>query len=351
MLRSIALTFLFVIAATNISAANTAGEASFTGAKQLLIGRFDRREAGSARFTWPDSALEFRFTGTGATIAISSNDKARFAVDIDGKVSDLWVDKGNASYTLASGLPSSEHTLRLTRLAESFSTLTGFTSDPSIEGGSLLPAPAAAQRHLLFIGDSITAGYGDEGASKECHYTQDSSNPLLTYAALAAKNLDADHQLIAWSGIGAWRSYGETTPKNPNILTRYQRTLADDPSSHWDSSRYTPDAIVINIGTNDYWNGDPGAEYRRAMQALIAQVQKDYPGKPVFLIVSPMLTNENRASQASVLASLASDKVKVLDLGKIEASEGYGCDYHPNTATHARLGKALTQDLKKDLNW
>jgi len=35
----------------------------------------------------------------------------------------------------------------------------------------------------------------------------------------------------------------------------------------------------------------------------------------------------------------------------IEESEGFGCDYHPSTATHARLGQQLTEVLQTTLGW
>jgi len=323
---------------------------SFTGTNARLIGRFDLTTRGQAKFTWPGSALEFRFQGVNASINIASQMQVRFEVNIDGTTHDLWVNAGNHNYPLASNLAKGTHTIRLTRVNESTAGITAFISDPQVDG-TLLPPTVASNRHLLVIGDSITAGYGVEGTTPSCHYTLDTSNQQLTYAALAANALGADLHAIAWSGIGAWRSYGEKTPVNPTIGVRYPRTLADDPSSLWDKSQYTPDAIMINIGTNDYWQGSVTDDYRAAMANLIAKVQSDYPSKPIYLIVSPMLTAERHAAQKQVLNSLAKDKVKVFDLGESTGAEGFGCDYHPNRVTHARLGKVLEQSLKAELSW
>lgn len=323
---------------------------SFTGEGVRLIGRFDTSEQGQVQFTWPGSTLEFSFEGTEASIAIASNGESRFQVDVDGAVTDVWVTPGEMTYILASDLPHGIHHLRLTRLTESFAVVTRFTSDPQVDG-KLLPAPEPAQKRLLVIGDSITAGYGVEGSSHECSYSIKTSNQQLTYAALAANALDADLHAIAWSGIGAWRSYGEVTPVNPNILTRYQRTLADDSNSIWDTAAYQPDTILINIGTNDYWQGSVTDDYRLGMKALIERVQNDYPEKPIYLILSPMMSGAARDDQAQVFTSLAEENIRVLDLGKIEAEDGLGCDYHPNQVTQTRLGKALEAQLKSDLQW
>jgi lysophospholipase L1-like esterase len=322
---------------------------TFTGINSRLIGRFDQSANGQAKFTWPGSAIEFRFDGTKASINIASPGPVRFVVNVNGKAQDLWTQAGSHNYSLAANLTKGTHTVRVTRVNESTAGMTSFISDPLVDGKLLnVQAP---QKRLLVIGDSITAGYGVEGASQNCHYALDTSNQQLTYAALAANALGADLHAIAWSGIGAWRSYGEKIPVNPSILTRYPRALADDANSTWKTAHYTPDAILINIGTNDYWEGSVTDDYRIAMTKLIAKAQSDYAGKPIYLIVSPMLTNKLHEAQKQVLTSLATDKVKVFDLGESTGAEGFGCDYHPNSTTHARLGKALEKNLKTELNW
>jgi lysophospholipase L1-like esterase len=333
-------------------ASSAVAVSAFSGEHTRLVGRFDLAEAGKARFTWSGSSMEFVFEGSRAQLRIASNERARFEVAVDGSRKDLWLEPGEHIYTLAEGLSQGTHQLRVTRLTESFAIVTAFTSDPLVDG-QLLPAPAAPERRLLVIGDSITAGYGVEGEDQHCHYAHDTSNQQLTYAALAARALGADLHSIAWSGIGAWRSYGEETPVSPNILVRYQRTLANDPDSRWDTAHYQPQAVVINIGTNDYWQGSVSEDYRIGMQALINQVQSDYPQVPLYLMASPMLGGEARESQVEVLKGLANSNAGVTfaDPGRIESGDGLGCDYHPNITTQTRLGEALKTLLAEDLGW
>ncbi len=339
--------FAGTAATTDTKLAVTAN--TFSGINSRLIGRFDQSTTGQAKFTWPGSAIEFRFEGSKASINIASANPVRFSVNVDGKTQDLWTQAGSHSYALATNLTKETHTVRVTRLNESTAGVTSFISDPQVDGKLL--TVQAPQKRLLVIGDSITAGYGVEGANQHCHYTLDTSNQQLTYAALAANALGADLHAIAWSGIGAWRSYGEKIPVNQTILNRYPRALADDANSTWNTAQYLPDAILINIGTNDYWEGSVTDDYRLAMAKLIAKVQSDYASKPIYLIVSSMLTNKVHAAQKQVLNSLAKSKVKVLDLGESSGAEGFGCDYHPNMTTHARLGKELEKNLKAELNW
>lgn len=358
------LLLISLLALTSISCANTphsnektnaalnthAISSSFTGKNSRLIGRFDQNTPGEAKFTWPGSALEFRFEGSQTSIAIASQSKTRFALNIDGQTKDFWTDAGSQTYTLASNLNKETHTVRLTRVTESTAGVTSFTSDPQSDGKLLTPPPAP-NRKLLVIGDSITAGYGVEGSNQSCHYTLDTSTQQLTYAAMAAQTLGADLHAIAWSGIGAWRSYGEKTPINPSMILRHTRTLADDANSKWNPKQYQPNAILVNIGTNDYWEGSVSNDYRDAMVKLINQIQIDYPNKPIYLIVSPMLGQNVHLAQKQVLQTLTNKNIKVFDLGENNGSEGFGCDYHPNLITQTRLANALLTNLKAELQW
>lgn len=314
-----------------------------------FIGRFDFSTQGKAQFTWPNSALEFQFVGTQASIKITSEKTLRFLVNVDGQSRDLFTTSGEAVYPLVSRLPNGKHTVRITRVSESFTGVSAFTSMPYVDG-KLLSAPNNTHRKLLVIGDSITAGYGVEGENEHCDYAIETSNSQLTYAALTANTLHADLHTLAWSGIGVWRSYGEVTPKNPTITVRQKRILADDAHSVWNPAHFQPNAILINIGTNDYWEGS-SREYKAHMQKLIKTLREDYPNQPMYLIVSPMLSGDARASQHKHLISLQTENIQVLDLGRIEQGDGLGCHYHPNIITQQKLAKKLTTQLQLDLDW
>ena len=69
------------------------------------------------------------------------------------------------------------------------------------------------------------------------------------------RELGAAHVAIAYSGIGMLRNNGGGT--TGTMPERYERTLADDAAS-LGLARYTPDVVVIDLGTNDFATGDPG---------------------------------------------------------------------------------------------
>ena len=344
------LVTLLATSLTACSAAPTKPVAQATVSPDVarLTGRFWQQD-GQLEFSWSGSTIAFRFDGTAAKITLASSDRARFYVEVDGKGRTLWVEKGEREYVLAEGLAKGEHQVLLMRETEAFTIVTAATG-PIVTDGTLLTPPAASERKLLVFGDSITAGYGVEGASKECSYSHDTSTARKAYAMLAADKLNADIHVIAWSGIGVWRSYGEQMPTNPTMRARFNRALADNPEAPWQPSQYTPDAIVINLGTNDFWTGSSEG-YATAMADFLASVQARYPSAPVYLMASPMLWGDSRNAQVQVLKSLAKGKVQFFDAGGIEQADGLGCDYHPNLTTQTRLAARLASKLSQDLGW
>ena len=63
--------------------------------------------------------------------------------------------------------------------------------------------PAAKERRLLVIGDSISAGFGVLCNSSDGTFTPATESAYHAYPGIAARALDADLQDIAYSGKGA----------------------------------------------------------------------------------------------------------------------------------------------------
>ena len=73
---------------------------------------------------------------------------------------------------------------------------------PEVEDGAGLRPLPEKSRKIEFIGDSITCGYGIEGVCNVDVFNTPQENPFKNYALRTAKALDADYQLVSWSGIG-----------------------------------------------------------------------------------------------------------------------------------------------------
>jgi len=110
--------------------------------------------------------------GTGLDVLLTTTGDDRFGVTIDGKAFPSLTLSGAAKttrYTLASNLAAGEHDVTIVKLTEHMvgtAQFSGFVP----AGGKLLATRAPVRRRLEFIGDSITAGYGDQGVGPNCHF-------------------------------------------------------------------------------------------------------------------------------------------------------------------------------------
>lgn len=321
-----------------------------------LVGRFTKDAA--PRFAWSGSEIQARFIGASVTLKLDdpSSTGNDFQVEIDGQVNKLHTSAAASSYALASNLGAGAHLISVYRRTEAFEGETTFQGFDFGAGGSLLAPPAAPDRRLEVIGDSITAGYGVEGADQYCSFSADTESHEKTYEAVAAKALGADLVTIAWSGIGMYRDYGGDTSNN--MPARYDLTLPLAVGSTWDFSRFVPAAVVVNLGTNDFAQGDPGQAFVTAYLAFVQHLRDKYPAARIYCALGPMLDGSSLDSARADLKQVVSQRtqqgdqnIALLEFTTQTSADGYGCDWHPSATTHKKMAQVLEAALSADLGW
>lgn len=315
-----------------------------------LVGRVDVTDPAGARFAWSGTGVIAAFEGSGVTLSLNDSGQNQFTVLIDGVLGPKLVTlAGPGDYELASDLPPGEHVVEVYRRTEPSFGVTQFLGLELGAGGALREPPEAARR-IELIGDSVSTGYGNEGESPTCGFSADTQNHHATYGALAARALGAELSTIAWSGKGVVYNYDTDTVEPMPAL--YGRTLPAEPESSFDFSS-EPDAVVINLGTNDYsTDGDPeeslfAAEYA----ALLGRVRAAYPAAFILCTVGPLLNGADlTAARAGIAAGVAAfeaaggSNVRVWEMDVPNTDPG--CDYHPGLATHQAMADALTAELR-----
>ena len=324
-----------------------------------LQGRFDMTDSTRPSFGWSGSAMIARFQGTGATLRIDGSPN-QFAVVVDGTLSSqvLKVVSGTTQYTLATGLTSGVHDVVVSRRTEGNQGENRFLG-LDVVGGQLQAPPTPADRRIEIYGDSITAGYGMDGAGPNCSFSADTEDQYLTYSALTARELGADLHTVAWSGIGMYRNYGVTGASSDAMPYVYARTLPTQSSSVWDFNTWQPQVVVINLGTNDAsTNGDPGTPYETAYLSFVRALRQKYPDTFIVLTIGPMLDGSNltaiKGHIQTVISTRSSEgdtRMSFLEFPVQVAADGYGCDWHPSPATNAKMSTLLTAEIKTRLGW
>lgn len=319
-----------------------------------FIGRF-AHSGETAQFAWSGSGIVAAFEGTQVSVQLDDSGSNEFTVVIDGDVQPtLKAQSGSAAYPLATGLSAGRHEVELYRRTEANQGVTTFEGF-DFGDGTLAAPPTPKTRRIEIVGDSITCGYGNEGADTSCTFSPETENHYLTYGAIAARTLEAELSTVAWSGKGVMYNY-DTDTTNP-MPTLYGRTLPDDANSQWDFS-VKPDAVVINLGTNDYsTEGDPTTEqFRDAYVALVGQVRAGAPDAFILCTNGNMLYGDDldaaRAGiHAAVDAVIAGGDENIAAWDMDVPNDDPGCDWHPNLNAHQLMADALVAELKKHLPW
>lgn len=309
-----------------------------------FVGRFDRDPPGpGATSTWSGTAFHARVRGTGASIRLSGASGVFYEVRVDGERARVFsTQRGERSYPLFNGRPLGTYDVEVYRRNEASAGKSTYQAF-EVEGGELVPSPPPYAHRIEVLGDSITCGYGTEGP-KGCHFSHATESAYVSYAAVAARELDAAAHLVCFSGKGLIQNYGGG--KHEPMPQLYGRTLLHDKRDTWDFGRYTADAVVINLGTNDI---SAELEHDDFIDAYVALLKRARRLHPEALLVAIRWEHWGTSKQ-----HLVSDAVKRFADPKlievqfnIKRDEGMGCDAHPSAETHARLGKKLA-DLLRD---
>ncbi|KAL5117868.1 hypothetical protein ACEQ8H_004186 [Pleosporales sp. CAS-2024a] len=318
--------------------------------------------------TWSATGLSFAFSGESATITFQGLTGSNSAELIVDGASTYIPDLEGDSISTPANLTYGYHTVEFRKSSEALfgSIFIGnVTTDGQFERD---PVPTRRKRRKIeFIGDSITSAYGIAGAFP-CTNTAALEVISQGYAVRAAKAFRADYSIISWSGIGIIRNYPSgTADSGPIMPVRYTRYGANDPDDSYPFPLTDrPDAVVINLGTNDFGHSDgrpllSPADYTAALVSFVYTIQHMYGSKPViFFMTSPLLGDAYPADemQKTVQTLALYDAVAQL-LWTTTAyvvhwptqTSNVGCDYHPTADTNAIGAAALQSALAKVLKW
>jgi len=251
-------------------------------------------------------------------------------------------------------LSNGQHQFLIVKRTEAFFgivTFNGLVLDPN---QSLYPPPPRPTRTIEFLGDSITCGYGDEGVYP-CSFSANTENVYRTYDFLTAQYFDADIHVESWSGKGVVRNYGDTNITSVNPFPLYwNRTLANNPNGDYYNFAWLPDAIVINLGTNDYSTNPtpPPGIFITGYQNYIEAIRTSYtPHNPtIFLACGPLIGDPCCSYVQDVVGNDTS--LTFINLQNIlQFPEDYGCDYHPNYLGHMLMANITIPVVGKVMGW
>lgn len=318
--------------------------------------------------------IEFEYTGDRlyATLLTDASDDPRLSayirVFVNGsRYYDLPLHEPEEKYLLYRRTIEPETvTIRIVRLSETNCGkvgISGLFADGTIEKTSDKPLK------LEFIGDSITCGYGVGGTVMKDAFTTSTEDPTRAYAWKTAEALNADAWLISWSGNGLITHYvapDVDVPRNKEPLMYDVYRLNDLAGSRFagvpedtefDFSTYTPDAVIINLGTNDqsYTRGikERVDSFKNAYTKLLKFVCEKRPEAHVFCTLGIM--GQDLCNALGEVVSEVGKELKKEDLIHFlmfdlqNDEDGLAVDWHPSERTHEKASKVLVKAIRKEL--
>ncbi len=321
------------------------------------IGRLDFSNPKSVRFDWPGVQIRTRFEGTSCSIKLKDGNND-YNIFIDGKLHNIIRTSADTIYVLANGLKKKTHTLLITKRTEALfgvGTFEGFILDG---GKDLVKSNEKKKRKIEFVGDSYFTGFGSEGDSPDCVFSRETENSYLSFGPQLARKLDADYSIVAISGSGVVKNYGDSTRTSEFPLPHYyNKTLFND-TLLWDFKRGQPDVVVVRLGRNDYWQKPhPKREmFRTAYLDLLKVIRKHYPNAHIFALCSPLRYDPHCDYISSVVNELnGKNKDKKIHFVKVDVKfnpkRDFGCEKHPNRFGHQKIADFLEPIIRKELKW
>ena len=316
-----------------------------------FYGRYVRTTEGGWSFDWPGVTMSAGFEGEGISVILNNSAKTNdyLACSVDGGPAfKLTVTPGKHRYSLADGLSAGRHTVALIKRTEGYRTGLLTLCSIDYQGGKAAPAPARPARHIEIVGDSITAGYGNESAPTQNQFRLYEENAAESYGYLAAVALDASCSLVAISGAGLAADY---SGGNRLVPAYYNRALCRRGDT-WNAA-LPPDVVVINLGTNDFRGRVDPSRYQTAYQHFLDRLRALYPTAHIVCAIGPM---EPMAGQAAPYVRQAADKRAALgdkavsylrlELDGTDPSL-WGGEGHPSLKGHRQLSTQLEAHLRQ----
>ncbi len=238
---------------------------------------------------------------------------------------------------------------------------------------------------LEFIGDSITSGEGTYGDLDDIEWLAMYMSSSRNYATILEKEMDVETRLISQGGWGVYIAW-DNNPKH-NIPSIYEPVCGISEGeinkrlgaqNKYDFSSWVPDAIIVNLGTNDNSaftqppmevpgygvckmrldettgekNPEDVLKIRKAIVNFLKMLRKDNPTSLILWIYGMLgaeLEPVIKGAMEEYIKESGDDNVEYLRMSDT-TPETVGSHSHPGYKAHFVAAKELGEYLSRKFN-
>ena len=318
-------------------------------------GRIDFSIQDKPTIFWPGTYIRANFEGPLLLIMLDDKTGQSFY--------DVYIDEdyehphlvdclaGSKSYVISGSLTNTVHSLLIFRRTEASTGPTIFLGIQINDGKTLTTPPVRHAHKLVFYGDSITCGYGNEAPDNGADDNLSQENNFLAYGAIASRLLNAEYLCIAKSGIGVMISWFDQV-----MSQYYYRLNPESADSQWDFNKFNPDVVVVNLFQNDSWllGTRDSTQITTAYVNFIREIRTHHPD--AFIVCS--LGSMDATKVGSPWPGYIEGAVQYMKTVDKDSSIGtYFFPFDPNWTKHPRvrhhkvMGQNLASYINEKMGW
>ena len=359
---------------------------TFEACKELVrpIGRTYWDEQKSLfSMNWTCSGVEMKFQGT----CLMAHFRAGSGIEIEGMPFDeraprrtIWpivavfvdgseepyrtihLTKEEETHLIFESLTEETHTIRIVKLTENYKTRAGITY--FVMDGEVLANIEEKKPQIEFIGDSITCGFGNMTTDRDRFFYSEDENGFMSHAAIAARMLGLEVQMLCVSGICSSQRVGLPQDYGMNDLYPYTDRIYHDKekkggqASEWDFAGHPSEYVVLNLGTNDATaimmspNQDEETENFRKDYLEFVKTIRRLNGADTWIVcalgsMDYYLYHDVVEIVEAYKKESRDTRISTFRYKKMAATDPMGACAHPHLVTQQKMAKEIVEEIKR----
>ena len=330
---------------------------------------------------WTGSGVEFEMNCSELGVVLEAGNSVYMpwiSLVLDGYwLAHIPVQEGVNEYMLLRNMdPSVKHTVRIVKDFQASVDDPGcFLKLKKIIYEGEISRPEPRRYRFEFIGDSITSGEGVLGAHEEADWISPYFSAVKNYAVMTADALGADYRLISQSGWGVTTGWDNNPTSTLPLI--YDSINAKRGVKDYDHSSWDPNAVIINLGTNDggafdnpsftdpvsgqtfkynkledgSYDPEALAKIRKGMTDFMLHIREVHPHAHI-LWVYGMLGDVMMPTVEAAVSDFwmkADSNAGYLQLPDTQG-EAFGSRWHPGEPSHRAASEKIVERLRDVLN-